>query len=77
VEAHAGGIVPPQEEGLPKFGKVVATMKAGSDGRFTMSVPAPAKYTLTGNSPQFNDGAVCWSDIVDVAAGTTTKMDVL
>jgi hypothetical protein len=76
VQAHEGGWVAPQE-GFPKFGKVVATA-AATNGEFTIVVPSPGTYTVTGRSPQMQGGAAtCWSDPVHVTAGARSTAQVL
>jgi hypothetical protein len=49
---------------------------AGEDGAFTLVLP-PGSYTLSGTSPQYNDGrATCVADPLVVRAGTVTRMNV-
>jgi len=67
-------------------GEVVASANTGSDGGFTLSVPAPGVYVVGGDSPQFNNGgspipsgprAACVSSPVSVSPGTTATVNVL
>ena len=76
VQVHEGALVFP-EQGNPSFGRVVATAQTGSDGHFTVTVPSPGKYVLTGTSPGFNGGtAVCWSVTVVVANSAPATADI-
>ncbi len=58
-------------------GATVGRARAGSDGRFTIRVPA-GRYVVIGTSPMYSDGAVtCRArSVVTVAADGTTPSEI-
>ncbi len=51
----------------------------GPDGKYTATLP-PGTYTVTGTSPQYNDGAAACtteSDTVTITASQSMTADVL
>lgn len=66
-------------------GDSVASANTDSDGRFTLSVPAPGVYVIGGDSPKFNGGspiptypvAACVSSPVTVSPHITATVHVL
>jgi hypothetical protein len=78
-----GGPAPGSPRPLPGSvtidGLVTQHIAVGSDGSYRAVVPA-GTYTVTGTSPQYNDGASnCRtdSDTVTLAAGQTVAADVI
>ena len=60
-------------------GAVTHMVTVGPDGKYTATLP-PGTYTVTGTSPQYNDGAAtCQTDTgapITLAAGQSATADV-
>jgi hypothetical protein len=60
-------------------GPVTQHVTVGPDGKYAATLP-PGTYTVTGTSPQYNDGAATCrtdSDTVTLTAGQSAAADVL
>jgi hypothetical protein len=82
----AGGAPPGSNNPLPgtvaahrgsyPTGPVVATDRAGADGRFTLRITSPGIYFITGSSPRV-PGFLCQGGAVDVSRGAVRIADIL